>query len=99
MITFELILADDAAKSLAELKVDTSKKRILKDVLKALELMEINLRHPSLNTHEYHNFKGSKGGKVFESYAQKKTARAYRIFWCYGTEKGEIIILLIIPHP
>jgi hypothetical protein len=99
VITFELILSDDAADSLIELKTDASKKRILKDVVKTLKLMEMNLRHPSLNTHEYHNFKGPKGEKVFESYAQQKTAGAYRIFWCYGPDKGEITILLIIPHP
>jgi hypothetical protein len=98
-MNFELILADDAADSLAALQADTSKKRILKDVVKTLGLMEKNLRHPSLNTHEYHSVKGPKGEKVFESYAQQKTAGAYRIFWCYGPNKGEITILLIIPHP
>jgi hypothetical protein len=99
VITFSLSLADDAANSLTELQQDVSKKRILKDVLKALELMKCNLRHPSLNTHEYHSFKGPAGQKVFESYAQQKTAGAYRIFWCYGPNKSEITILLIIPHP
>ena len=48
---FKLRLADDAANSLAALKTDTSNARILKDVVKALELMKTNLRHPSLNTH------------------------------------------------
>jgi hypothetical protein len=35
-MNFELILAADAANSLSELQTDASKKRILKDVVKAL---------------------------------------------------------------
>lgn len=51
----------DAEDTLLELKNDSSKKRILKDVLKALRYMEVDLRHPSLNTHQYHNLKGENG--------------------------------------
>ena len=61
--------------------------------------MEVNLRHPSLNTHEYHNLKGPKGEKIFEAYAQQKTPDAYRIFWYYGPNKNMISILATIPHP
>lgn len=42
---------EDAEATLIQLKNDPSKKRILKDVLKALRFMESDLRHPSLNTH------------------------------------------------
>lgn len=55
-----------------------------KDVIKALRYMEINLRHPSLNTHEYHNLTGPDGEKIFESYAQQNTPGAYRIFGTMG---------------
>ena len=61
--------------------------------------METNLRHPSLNTHEYHNLSGPNGEKVFEAYAQQKTSGAYRIFWYYGPGKNIISIIAIIPHP
>ncbi len=61
--------------------------------------MEVNLRHPSLNTHEYHNLKGPADEKIFESYAQQNTPGAYRIFWHYGPGKSIISILAIIPHP
>ena len=50
-----------AENTLLELKRDLSKKRILKDVVKALRYMEIDLRHPSLNTHQYHNLNGKRG--------------------------------------
>jgi len=96
---FILKYSDTAARHFMSLKVDPSKHRIFKDVVKALRYMESNLRHPSLNTHEYHTLKGPDGEKVFESYAQQKTSGAYRIFWHYGPGKNVISILAIIPHP
>lgn len=98
-MAFKLKYTEAAENHLIELKNDPSKKRTLKDVIKALRLMETNLRHPSLNTHEYHNLEGPNGEKVFEAYAQQKTSGAYRIFWYYGPGKNIISIIAIIPHP
>jgi hypothetical protein len=98
-MTFILEFTREALADLNALKQDPSKKRILKDVIKTLRLMETNLRHPSLNTHEFHNFKGPNGEKVFEAYAQQNTPGAYRIFWYYGPEKNVISIITITPHP
>lgn len=81
---FKLRYSETAHRHLLALKNDSSKKRILKDVIKTLRYMETNLRHPSLNTHEYHNLKGPNGEKVFEAYAQQNTPGAYRVFWHYG---------------
>ena len=50
--------------------------------------MEVDLRHPSLNTHQYHNLKGENGEKIFEAYAQQATPGAYRIFGTMGEECG-----------
>jgi hypothetical protein len=36
---------------------------------------------------------------VFESYVQNRTPGAYRVFWCYGPEQGQITIVAITPHP
>lgn len=72
---------------------------ITKVVVKTLALMETNLRHPSLNTHEYKSFKGPKNEKIFEAYAQQDTPGAYRIFWYYGPLKKELTIIAIISHP
>lgn len=98
-MVFKLKYTEAAKKHLLALKSDPSMHRILKDVVKALRYMETNLRHPSLNTHEYHTLKGPKGEKVFEAYAQQKTSGAYRIFWYYGPEKNEVSVFAIIPHP
>lgn len=88
-----------ADQHLNALEKDPSKKRILKDVRKALGLMQTNLKHPSLNTHEFKSLKGPNGEKIFEAYAQNETSGAYRIFWYYGPERQTISIIAIIPHP
>lgn len=88
-----------ARRQLEELERDKSLEKRLKAVRKTLGLMETNLRHPSLNTHEYKSLKGPKGEKVFEAYAESRTPAAYRVFWHYGPGKNEITVLAITPHP
>jgi len=95
----ELNLNSHALENLEQLKNDHAKNRTLKDVVKTLNLMHENLRHPSLNTHAYKGLNGPNGEKVFEAYAQQKTSDAYRIFWCYGPKEQAITIIAIVPHP
>ena len=96
---FRLRFTAEAAANLAELEADPSRVKRLKAVRKALGLLEQNPRHPGLNTHEYSSLSGAKGEKVFEAYAENKTPAAFRIFWHYGPEKGDITIIAITPHP
>jgi hypothetical protein len=74
---------------------------LFKQVAKAIRLLAENPRHNSLNTHEYdsldHPF--DPHGKVSEAYAQNRTPGAYRVFWCYRPESGDITIIAITPHP
>jgi hypothetical protein len=82
-------------------KKSTKDEGLFKQVYKTLELLSANPKYPGLQTHEFsslpHPYK--KGEKVFEAYAQNRTPGAYRVFWCYGPEKGEITIIAITPHP
>jgi hypothetical protein len=96
---FELIFTPQADSDLREIESDPNKKDILKAVRKTLGFMETNLRHPSLNTHEFTSLKGPKGEKVFEAYVQQKAPAAYRIFWYYGPDRKQITIVAITPHP
>lgn len=96
---FELIFTEIADDQLSALEKRKDVKSILKAVRKTFGLMETNLRHPSLCTHEYSSLTGPNGEKVFESYAQNRTPGAYRIFWHYGPGKNLITILAITPHP
>jgi hypothetical protein len=93
MPTMKLEFSEQAKLTLEQLKADGSKKGVFKQVRKALGFMETNLKHPSLNTHEFDEIK-SPLGKVFESYAQNNTPGAYRIFWVYGPGKGQIYVIL-----
>ncbi len=95
----ELIFTPQADADLREIENNPSQRNILKAVRKCLGFLETNLRHTSLNTHEFKSLNGPNGEKVFEAYAQQKTPGAYRVFWYYGPERGMITILAITPHP
>lgn len=72
-----------------------------KQIKKALGYLQLNPRHPSLNTHVFHSMEHpfDSTDKVFEAYAQNNTPGAYRIFWCYGPQKKEITVIAITAHP
>ena len=74
---------------------------LFKQVVKCVELLQSNPRHPSLKTHEYNSIENpyDPDTKVFEAYIRNRTPGAYRIFWCYGPNKAEITIIAITPHP
>ena len=74
---------------------------LFKQVYKSLQYLAENPRHPSLNTHQYDSLPHpwDQNAKVFEAYVQNRTPGAYRVFWCYGRDKGEITIIAITPHP
>ena len=74
---------------------------LFKQIVKTVELLQANPRHPGLRTHEYRSipnpFDDTK--KVFEAYVQNNTPGAYRVFWCYGPGPKELTILAITAHP
>ena len=74
---------------------------LFKQVEKCVRLLLDNPRHPGLQTHEFHSIDQpyEKDGKVFEVYVQNRTPGAYRLFWCYGPDKGDITIIAITSHP
>lgn len=80
-----------------EKRPDLSKR--LKAVRKCLGYLELNPRHPSLNTHKFQSLSQKHGVEIFEAYAENATPQAYRIFWYYGPGKNEITIIAITPHP
>jgi hypothetical protein len=98
-MTFQLLFTDQANADLQHLEKTPSLRPQFKAVRKALGYLEINPRHPSLNTHKYSSLHGPYNEEVFEAYAQNNTPTAYRIFWYYGPHKNKITILAITPHP
>lgn len=98
-MSFKLLFTDEAGETLDDLKSNKSSEKIFKAVRKSLGYLEMNPRHPGLNTHKFTSLKGPNNQDVFEAYAQNNTPGAYRVFWCYGPNKQQITILAITPHP
>lgn len=102
----ELRFTPSAEAALRELERDAHRAGLMKQVRKALGLLEADLRHPSLRTHEFQSLRGPNGEKVFEAYVQSRTPAAWRIFFFYGPDvfaKGKrvpiLTIFAITPHP
>jgi len=74
---------------------------LFRQVRKTVRLLQDNPRHPGLQTHQYHSLPHpyETGGKVFAAYVQQNTPGAYRLFWCYGPQAGQISVITITPHP
>ena len=98
-MTYYLSFTPSAKEDLHLLKKTRHLQRRFNAVKKSLQFLAADPKHPSLQTHQYYSLQGPDGEKVFEAYAQNNKAGAYRIFWCYGPEKGEITILAITSHP
>jgi hypothetical protein len=98
-VSFRLHFTAEARANLKALEEEPGLQKRLKAVRKTLGLLETNLRHPGLRTHEFHSLKGATGEKVFEAYAESRTPGAYRVFWHHGPGKGELTIIAITPHP
>jgi len=96
---YKILLTPEAEKNIDHLKSNKSLEKRYKAAVKALRFLADNPRHPGLRTHAYESFSGPNGEKVFEAYAEQNTPAAYRIFWFYGPQKGEITVFAITPHP
>jgi hypothetical protein len=98
-MAFSLVFTEEARTNLSELRSDSGLAKRYKAVRKTLGYLEMNPRHPGLQTHEYKSLASRGGGKVFEAYAEQSTPAAYRVFWRYGPGKGQITIIAITAHP
>ena len=93
-MAFHLQLTDEAQETLEALEVAKRRK-----VDNCLARLAQNPRHPGLNSHRYERFDRVYGGSVWESYVENQTSSAWRVWWAFGPERGQITVLLIGPHP
>ena len=98
-MAFALKFTRQAESDFRKIEANSGLLKRLKSVRKALAYLEVNPRHPGLNTHKYSTFSGPSGEDIFEAYAENKTPAAYRIFWFYGPGDKEITIVAITSHP
>ena len=102
----ELRFAPSAEAALRQLERDADCAGLLKQVRRTLGLLETDLRHPSLRTHEFQSLGGPNGEKALEAYVQNRTSAEWRVFFVYGPdriEKGRrvpvLTIVALTPHP
>jgi hypothetical protein len=96
---FELFWTHQSEIDFNNLKSNPTLIKPYKAVRKTIALLAANPRHPGLQTHEFTSLKGPLGEKVFEAYAEQNTPAAFRVFWYYGPDKGQITIFAITKHP
>jgi hypothetical protein len=96
---FDIRLSQEAADILHDLAKPSHHGRE-KKVKKALRILrEVGPSHPGLNSHKYQSITGPNGEGVWESYVENRTPSAWRIWWWYGPDEGQITILTMGPHP
>ena len=94
---YRIEITEDAYKDLERIKKNHKAKELRKKIKKAIELLQRNPRHNSLNSHEYKSLSQRYGVKVFGIYIENKTPGAYRLFWHYY-DQDIIRIVAIMPH-
>ncbi|MEO8215576.1 MAG: hypothetical protein ABI718_00685 [Acidobacteriota bacterium] len=99
----ELRFTREAERNLKELQIRPS---LIKQVRKTLALLQTNLRHPPLQTHQFHSLTGPGGEEISEAYAQQHSPGAFRVFFFYGPDRVEgkrriavLTIIAITLHP
>ena len=80
-------------------KISINEKKVLKKLSKTFNLLSVNPKHNSLNTHEIEQLSKRYGIKVWQSYLENRKPAAGRIFWVYGPNIKDITIIGIEPHP
>jgi hypothetical protein len=93
-MAFDLVLSPDAQGTLEALEDKQRRK-----VDNCLARLAQNPRHPGLNSHRYEQFDQIYGSNVWESYVENHAPSAWRVWWAYGPDQGQITVLLIGPHP
>ena len=98
---FALVFTRKAQEELGHLEDSPRDTGLVKQIKKTLGFLQTNPRHPSLQTHVFHSLEHpyDPNEKVFEAYVQQRTPAAYRLFWCYGPEKGQLTVIAVTPHP
>jgi len=98
-VRFTLRFTPEAARVMADLAADSGAAVKLRKVRRTLARLQENPRHPGLESHQYHSLTGPAGEPLLESYVENRTPRAWRVWWCYGPERGQLTIVTIGPHP
>ena len=98
-MAFELLFSAEASEVLDDICSSPATRVKCKKVRKTLAFIESDPKYPGLHSHAYQSLGGPSGEVVWESYVENQTPGAWRIWWWYGPDDGQITILTIGPHP
>jgi hypothetical protein len=102
-VPFKLRFSPSARALLKELEQGGPNEQTrLKKIRKALGHLELDPRYPGLHSHQYESFPVDTDVKVWDSYVENKTPGAWRIFWRYGPNEGDVSVITVLaigPHP
>ena len=94
-MAFDLFITPAAQE---EIDAITDPKRLRK-VNSCLARIKINPKHPGLRSDRYEVFDKVFGDAVWESYVENHVSSAWRVWWAYGPDRGQIMVLVVRAHP
>ena len=74
-------------------------RKLAKKLGRAVQHLQDNPFHPSLQSHEIEALSRRHGQKVFESYLENNAPSAGRLFCVYGPKRNHITLIGLEPHP
>ena len=89
---------DLVAKAVAG-SLSRDEKDLYRKLRKTIEHLQVDPRHPGLQSHEIEILTQRYGVKIWQSYLENMRSGARRVFWVYGPQKKEITILAVENHP
>lgn len=92
-------LWDDLLKKNTENTANKGEQLLFKKLGNALRKLSADSKYPSLKSHEIDALTNRYGMKVWESYLENNNSGAMRIFWLYGSDREDITIIGLEPHP
>ncbi len=97
-MAFALVESEKVTKTIADLKVTDQRK--YKKVVRCLAKLAQDPSYPGLASHRYEVIKNPYGDEdIWESYVENDTPSAWRVWWFYGPDRGEITVVDLGPHP
>ena len=96
-MAFEIKTAESVDETVTYLKTHDQPR--WKKVMKTYNFLSENPLHPGLNSHPFEDLDQVFGERIWESYIENQTPSAWRVWWFYGPEDGQISIVKIARHP
>ena len=96
-----VLLTEPVIKTISAVaKGKTANPARAKKIAKTIKHLETNpTDHPGLHSHRYDSLDDAFGEKVWESYVENDTHGAWRIWWYFGPNEGDLTVVDLGPHP